>query len=242
VLPTYNERENLAATVSRIMAVSDEAGLGLNILIVDDASPDGTGELADAIAAEEPRVAVLHRAGKQGLGRAYVAGFRKALADGAQLIFEIDADLSHDPAYLPAMVACIGRGADIVLGSRYVPGGGVSGWSLGRRIVSRGGCLYAQTILGLSYRDLTGGFKCFRRRVLETLDLEAIGASGYGFQIETTWRAHHAGFCIVEMPFVFVDRRVGQSKMSGAIALEAALMVWRLRFGGRGRAATTGPP
>jgi dolichol-phosphate mannosyltransferase len=241
VLPTYNERENIAAMIARILQVSDEAGLGLDVLVVDDASPDGTGELADAVAAGDPRVRVLHRAGKEGLGRAYVAGFRDALARDAGLIFEIDADFSHEPSYLPAMVALVEQGADIVLGSRYVRGGGVGGWGLGRRVMSRGGCLYAQAILALPYHDLTGGFKCFRRRVLETLDLEAIGASGYGFQIETTWRAHRAGFRIVEMPFVFIDRRAGQSKMSGGIAMEAALMVWRLRFG-RGDGAAHARP
>jgi dolichol-phosphate mannosyltransferase len=183
---------------------------------------------------------VLHRAAKQGLGPAYLAAFREALADGAELVFEMDADLSHDPTRLPAMVALVDQGADVVLGSRYVRGGGVSGWGLGRRLISRGGCLYARAILGLPYHDLTGGFKCFHRRVLETLDLDAINCSGYGFQIETTWRAHNAGFGIVELPFVFVDRRAGQSKMGGGIAVEAALMVWRLRFGAtRGCAAAT---
>jgi len=230
IVPTYNERETLAATVSRVLAVSDEHDLGLSVLIVDDSSPDGTGELADGLAAADARVDVLHRTTKEGLGPAYVAGFRRALADGAQLVFEMDADLSHEPAYLPGMVALIDRGADIVLGSRYVRGGGVTGWGAGRRLVSRGGCLYAQTILGLPYRDLTGGFKCLRRRVLEALDLDGIAASGYGFQIEVTWRAHQLGFRIAEMPFIFVDRRVGASKMTSGIALEAAALVWKLRF------------
>lgn len=230
ILPTYNERESLARVVNLVLAVSDHHDLDLSILVVDDASPDGTGQVADELAAADPRVAVLHRPAKEGLGPAYIAGFRRALADGAELIFEMDADLSHEPAYLPAMVAAVENGADIVLGSRYVRGGGVTGWGAGRRLVSRAGCLYAQLILGLPYRDLTGGFKCFRRRALECLDLDGIGASGYGFQIETTWRAHRLGLRIAEIPIVFVDRRVGSSKMTVGIALEAALLVWRLRF------------
>lgn len=230
ILPTYNERQTLARAVDRILAVSDRHDLGLSVLIVDDGSPDGTGELADELAAADPRVAVLHRPAKEGLGPAYIAGFRRALADGAELVFEMDADLSHEPAYLPGMIAAAEHGADIVLGSRYVRGGGVAGWGPGRRIVSRGGCLYAQLILGLPYRDLTGGFKCFRRRALDCLDLDGIGASGYGFQIETTWRAHRLGLRIAEVPIIFVDRRVGRSKMTTAIALEAAALIWRLRF------------
>lgn len=228
ILPTYNERDTLPQTVARVMAVSDEHDLGLSVLVVDDGSPDGTGAIADRLAAADPRVSVLHRTTKEGLGPAYIAGFRQALADGAELVFEMDADLSHEPAYLPAMIDRIERGADIVLGSRYVRGGGVAGWGLGRRLVSRGGCLYAQLVLGLPYRDLTGGFKCFRRRALECLDLDDIGASGYGFQIETTWRAHRLGLRIAEVPIIFVDRRVGQSKMTYGIALEAAMLVWRL--------------
>lgn len=230
IVPTYNERDTLQDTVSRVLAVSDEHDLGLSILVVDDASPDGTGKLADRLAAADGRIEVLHRCAKEGLGPAYVAGFRRALADGAELVFEMDADLSHEPAYLPGMIALIDRGADLVLASRYVRGGDVTGWGPGRRLVSRGGCLYAQTILGLPYRDLTGGFKCLRRRVLEALELDEIAASGYGFQIEVTWRAHRLGFRIAEMPFIFVDRRVGASKMTTDIALEAAALVWRLRF------------
>ena len=230
ILPTYNERETLPVAIERVLAVSDEHGLDLSILVVDDASPDGTGEIADGLAAADARVSVLHRAGKEGLGPAYFAGFRHAMANGAELLFEMDADLSHDPAYLPGMIRLIEDGADLVLGSRYVPGGGVVNWTLSRRVISRGGCLYAQTILGLPYRDLTGGFKCFRRKVLEAIDLDAIGASGYGFQVEMTYRAHRLGFVIREMPFIFVDRTVGTSKMSRGIALEAAVMVLRLRF------------
>ena len=247
IVPTYNERDTLEDTVSRVLTVSGEHDLGLSVLVVDDASPDGTGTLADRLAAADGRIAVLHRAAKEGLGPAYVAGFRRALADGAELVFEMDADLSHEPAYLPGMVALIDRGADVVLGSRYVRGGGVTGWGAGRRLVSRGGCLYAQTVLGLPYRDLTGGFKCLRRRVLEALDLDEIAASGYGFQIEVTWRAHRLGFRIAEMPFIFVDRRVGASKMTTDIALEAAALVWRLRFDRRppvpdpGSAGSTAP-
>jgi dolichol-phosphate mannosyltransferase len=230
ILPTYNERLTLPLAVERILSVSAEHDLGLGILVVDDNSPDGTGQLADELAAQHPEVTVLHRAGKQGLAKAYFAGFREALDAGAELIFEMDADLSHDAAYLPAMVRLAEQGADLVLGSRYVKGGGVSNWPLSRRIISRGGCLYAQTILGLPYRDLTGGFKCFRRRVLEALDFDSIGASGYGFQIETTYRAHQLGFRIQELPFIFVDRAIGESKMSGGIVGEAMLMVWKLRF------------
>jgi dolichol-phosphate mannosyltransferase len=230
ILPTYNERETLARAVERIRAVSAEHDLGLSVLVVDDHSPDGTGQLADEIAASCPDVSVLHRAGKQGLAKAYFAGFRHALDAGAELLFEMDADLSHHAVYLPGFVRLIEGGADLVLGSRYVAGGGVADWSLGRRLVSRGGCLYAQTVLGLPYHDLTGGFKCFRRRVLEAIDFERIGTSGYGFQIEMTYRAHQLGFRIQELPIVFVDRQAGTSKMSNAIVLEAMLMVWKLRF------------
>jgi dolichol-phosphate mannosyltransferase len=230
VLPTYNERQTLPLAVQRILTASAEHQLDLGILVVDDDSPDGTGRLADELAAQHPEVAVLHRAGKEGLAKAYFAGFRRALDDGAELIFEMDADLSHDAAYLPAMVRLAEQGADLVLGSRYVKGGGVANWPLGRRLISRGGCLYAQAILGLPYRDLTGGFKCFRRRVLEALDFDGIGASGYGFQIETTYRAHQLGFRIKELPIIFVDRTIGESKMSGGIVGEAMLMVWKLRF------------
>jgi dolichol-phosphate mannosyltransferase len=230
VLPTYNERQTLPLAVERILTVSAEHELALDILVVDDGSPDGTGRLADELAGRHPQVKVLHRASKEGLAKAYFAGFRQALEAGAELIFEMDADLSHDASYLPGMVHLTELGADVVLGSRYVKGGGVVDWPLSRRLVSRGGCLYAQTILGLPYRDLTGGFKCFRRRVLEALDFDSIGASGYGFQIETTYRAHQLGFRIQELPIIFVDRTIGESKMSGGIVGEAMLMVWKLRF------------
>jgi dolichol-phosphate mannosyltransferase len=233
VMPTYNERENLPHALNRIREVADGQHVQLHTLIVDDDSPDGTGRLADQLATEYPDVSVLHRRQKEGLGRAYIAGFRHAMEQGADVLFEMDADLSHDAAYLPDFLHLIDQGADLVLGSRYVIGGGVVNWPLSRTVISRGGSLYARTILGLPYHDLTGGYKCFRRHVLETLDLDAIGASGYGFQIEMTYRAHRAGFTIKELPIVFVDRQAGQSKMSGGIVLEAMLMVWRLRFGGR---------
>ena len=230
VLPTYNERENLRHALARIREVAQGDGIQLHTLIVDDSSPDGTGELADQLATELPDVSVLHRGGKEGLGKAYVAGFREALGIGAERIFEMDADLSHDASYLPHFLRLIDRGADLVLGSRYVKGGGVENWGLGRKIISRGGCLYAQTILGLPYHDLTGGFKCFRRRVLETIDLENIDTAGYGFQIEMTYRAHKLGFKVAELPIIFVDRKVGESKMSNDIVFEAVKNVWKLRF------------
>jgi dolichol-phosphate mannosyltransferase len=230
VLPTYNERENLPHVLKRIREVADGHRLPLRTLIVDDNSPDGTGELADGLALEVPDVEVLHRERKEGLGKAYIAGFRHALAQGAELLFEMDADLSHDAAYLPDFVRRIERGADLVLGSRYVAGGGVENWGLLRRFISRGGCLYARTILGIPVNDLTGGFKCFRRRVLETIDLDGIETSGYGFQIEMTYRACQLGFRIEELPIIFVDRALGTSKMSNDIVLEAMVNVWRLRF------------
>ena len=230
VLPTYNERENLRHALARIREVAEGDDIQLHTLIVDDSSPDGTGELADQLATEVPDVSVLHRGGKEGLGKAYVAGFRQALAMGAEHIFEMDADLSHDASYLPHFLRLIDHGSDLVLGSRYVKGGGVENWGLGRKIISRGGCLYAQTILGLPYHDLTGGFKCFRRRVLETIDLDDIDTAGYGFQIEMTYRAHKLGFKIAELPIIFVDRKVGESKMSNDIVLEAMKNVWKLRL------------
>jgi dolichol-phosphate mannosyltransferase len=241
VLPTYNERDNLRHALARIREVADGEGVPLHTLIVDDNSPDGTGELADELATKMPDVSVLHRAGKEGLGKAYLAGFRHALDVGAERIFEMDADLSHDASYLPHFLRLIDHGADLVIGSRYVKGGGVENWSLPRRVISRGGCLYAQLILGLPYRDLTGGYKCFRRRVLETVDLDAIDTKGYGFQIELTYRVHQLGFRIVELPIIFVDRQVGQSKMSNDIVLEAMKNVWKLRFSPRARPATSTP-
>ncbi len=230
VLPTYNERENLRHALARIREVADGHGIQLHTLIVDDNSPDGTGELADELAAQTPDVSVVHRAGKEGLGKAYLAGFREALAMGAERIFEMDADLSHDAAYLPDFLRLIDQGADLVLGSRYVKGGGVENWSFSRKLISRGGCLYSQLILGLPLRDLTGGFKCFRRTVLETIDLAAVGTKGYGFQVEMTYRAYKLGFKVVELPIIFVDRKVGDSKMTGNIFLEALTNVLKLRL------------
>jgi dolichol-phosphate mannosyltransferase len=224
-LPTYNELENLEAICRAILSVAPD----VDVLVIDDRSPDGTGELADRLAAAEPRIKVLHRPGKEGLGKAYLAGFAWALERGYRLVMEMDADFSHDPKHLPAMLAAA-RGADLVLGSRYVPGGGTVNWGLGRRILSRGGSLYARTILGLRFRDLTGGFKCFRREVLEAIDLGSVSCTGYAFQIELTYRAARRGYRVVEVPIVFADRRVGQSKMSRRIVLEALLKVWAIRF------------
>lgn len=224
-LPTYDEAENVGPIVEAILAATPEA----DVLVIDDDSPDGTGRLADEIAAREPRVQVLHRPGKEGLGKAYLAGFAWALRRGYSLVLEMDADFSHDPKYLPAMLAKA-READLVLGSRNVPGGGTVNWGLGRRLLSRGGSLYARLILGLPVRDLTGGFKCFRREVLEAIDLPTVECSGYAFQIELTYRAVRKGFRVAEIPIVFVDRRVGQSKMSRRIVVEAVRKVWSIRF------------
>jgi dolichol-phosphate mannosyltransferase len=224
-VPTYDERENLAPIVAGIHAAAPQ----VDVLVVDDDSPDGTGRLADELAARDPRVHVLHRAAKQGLGRAYLAGFAWALERGYGLVLEMDADFSHDPGYLPTLLAAA-EGADLVLGSRYVPGGGTVNWGLGRRLISRGGSAYARAILGVSVRDLTGGFKCFRREVLEAIDLASVECSGYAFQIELTYRALRRGFRVVEVPIVFADRRVGQSKMSRRIVLEAMRKVWSMRF------------
>jgi dolichol-phosphate mannosyltransferase len=230
VLPTYNERENVPQIVPAILAAS----AALDVLVVDDNSPDGTGALADEIARRDSRVRVLHRPRKEGLGRAYLAGFAEALRAGYGRIVEMDADFSHDPGRLPVL---LGTDADLVLGSRYVPGGGTVNWGPGRRLLSRGGSFYARTILGLPIRDLTGGFKCFRRKVLEGLDLASVRSSGYAFQIELTYRAIRRGFKVVEVPITFVDRRVGKSKMSRRIVAEALWMVWKIRFD---RAANAG--
>jgi dolichol-phosphate mannosyltransferase len=226
-LPTYDERENLAPMIEAILAQAP----AVEILVIDDDSPDGTGRLADEIAAREPRVHVLHREGKEGLGKAYLAGFAWALARPYGLVLEMDCDFSHDPRYLPAMLAAAAD-HDLVLGSRYVAGGGTVNWGLLRKLISRGGSLYARTILGLSARDLTGGFKCFRREVLEGIDLPTVQCTGYAFQIELTYRAVRRGFRLREIPITFVDRRVGQSKMSRRIVLEALRKVWSIRFSG----------
>jgi dolichol-phosphate mannosyltransferase len=222
-VPTYNEAENVVPIVEAILAAAP-----VEVLVVDDGSPDGTGQLADAFAAREPRVHVLHREKKEGLGKAYLAAFAWALARPYDLVLEMDADFSHHPRYLAPMLARA-READLVLGSRYVEGGGTVNWGLGRRILSKGGSLYARTILGVPYRDLTGGFKCFRRKVLEGIDLPTVQCTGYAFQIELTYRAHRRGFRVAEVPIVFEDRRVGKSKMSRRIVLEAIRKVWSIR-------------
>jgi dolichol-phosphate mannosyltransferase len=237
ILPTYDEAENIEAIVAAARAVLAEAAPGgYRILVVDDGSPDGTGQIADRLAAEHPEVEVLHRTVREGLGPAYIAGFEHALAAGAAYILEMDADFSHDPADLARLLAAAAD-ADVVLGSRYVAGGGVAEWGHVRRLVSRGGSWYARRVLGLRVRDLTGGFKCFRREVLEAIDLPTVRSRGYAFQIELTHRAVRAGFRVVELPIVFRDRRAGRSKMSWRIAGEAALLVPRLRFGRRARRA-----
>jgi dolichol-phosphate mannosyltransferase len=223
-LPTYNERGNLEPMLRAL------APLGVRVLVIDDNSPDGTGELADRLAEELDFVSVLHRAQKEGLGPAYLAGFQRALADGADYVLEVDCDFSHDPADVPRLIAACDDGADLALGSRYVAGGGTENWGIARRIVSWGGSFYARTMLGVPIRDLTGGFKCFRRVVLETVDLDAIESKGYAFQIETTYRALRKGFRVVEVPIRFVDRTEGQSKMSRAIFLEAVWKVPLLRL------------
>jgi dolichol-phosphate mannosyltransferase len=226
-LPTYNERENLEPMVEALGEVLDTSRDG--VLVIDDGSPDGTGEIADRLAAELSWVSVLHRDRKEGIGPAYVAGFRRLLAEGAELLLEMDCDFSHDPADVPRLIAAAEE-ADLVLGSRYVEGGGTENWGLLRRFVSRGGCLYAQVLLGVRVRDLTGGFKCFRREALEAIDLDALSAHGYAFQIETTYRVLRAGLRVREIPIRFVERRAGASKMTGAIVLEAVWKVPLLRL------------
>jgi dolichol-phosphate mannosyltransferase len=229
-LPTYNERENLEPM---LRALGER---GVRVLVIDDNSPDGTGELADRLAGELEHVDVLHRERKEGLGPAYVAGFRRALADEAELVLEMDCDFSHDPDDVPRLIRAAEDGADLVLGSRYVDGGAVRNWGALRRFVSAGGSFYARMLLGTHVRDLTGGFKCYRRRVLETIDLDAVDSKGYAFQIETTYRALRAGFRVVEIPITFVDREVGGSKMSKAIVAEAVWKVPALRLAAlRGR-------
>ena len=222
-LPTYNERANIEPMLRALTP------LGVNVLVVDDNSPDGTGEIADRLAVELGFVSVLHRKRKEGLGPAYIAGFHRALDDGADLVLEMDCDFSHDPADVPKLIAAC-KDADLAIGSRYVPGGGTENWGRGRRFVSTGGSWYARTILGVGIRDLTGGFKCYRRTVLETIDLAAMRSKGYAFQIETTYRTIRAGFSVVEVPILFADRTAGTSKMTRAIVLEAIARVPALRF------------
>jgi dolichol-phosphate mannosyltransferase len=229
ITPTFNEVDNIERFVAATLAVVPWA----HVLIVDDASPDGTGAVADGLVARDARVSVLHRPGKLGLGRAYVEGFRWGLARGFELLFEMDADLSHDPAHLPAFLAAFERGADVVVGSRNVPGGGVRGWGAGRNALSKGGSLYSRLVLGVGVRDLTTGFKGYTRRAVEELGIETLESNGYSFQIETTYRAVARGLRVVEVPIVFVDRRAGESKMNTAIFLEAVGIVWKIR---RGRA------
>lgn len=225
VIPTYNERENIAALIQQIMAFPR-----FSVLVVDDNSPDGTGQIVAELARQNQRVKLLARPGKLGLGTAYVAGFKQALSNGAQFIFEMDADFSHDPRYLPHLLAAAETEYDLVLGSRYVKGGGTTDWGLLRKLISRGGSFYARLILGLSIQDCTGGFRCYRRQILEQLDLDAVRSNGYSFQVEMLYRAHLGQFRIGEIPIIFPDRRVGASKMSRRIIVEAMIMVWRMRF------------
>ncbi|MFH1809272.1 MAG: polyprenol monophosphomannose synthase [Pseudomonadota bacterium] len=226
LMPTYNERENLPSMVAEVLRTAP-----VDMLIIDDNSPDGTGSVADALADQEPRVQVMHRPGKQGLGRAYLDGFRWALDQGYKVIFEMDADFSHQPRYLPEFLREI-KHYDLVLGSRYVRDGGVSNWPLHRQVISRGGSLYARSILGVTVKDLTGGFKCFRREVLESLNLDGIRSTGYAFQIEMTYRTLQAGFKVKEIPIIFYERNAGKSKMSRKIFVEAIGTVWKLKLGG----------
>lgn len=241
ILPTYNEAENLEAIVrasGEVLADATESlgdEPGFRILVVDDSSPDGTGQIAERLSEELPFLRVLHRGGKEGIGRAYLAGFAHALEHGAGYLMEMDSDFSHDPADLARLLGAV-RGdspdrADLALGSRYVPGGGVVDWSPLRRFISEGGSTYARIVLGLPIKDLTGGFKCFRREVLEAIDFTGVRSRGYGFQVELTYRAFRAGFKVVEVPIVFRDRELGTSKMSWHIAVEAMFMVPKLRFG-----------
>ena len=231
ILPTYNEAENIRAIVSASAEVlGGAAPEGFRVLVVDDGSPDGTGAIVDEMAAGHDWLEVVHRSEKNGIGPAYLAGFRHALDRGAGYVMEMDSDFSHDPADLARLLAAVRDGADLALGSRYVPGGGVSDWGLLRRFVSEGGSTYARWVLGLKVRDLTGGFKCFRREVLEAIHFDGVRSRGYAFQVELTYRAVRAGFRVVEVPIVFRDRQEGQSKMSWRIAAEAMWLVPRLRF------------
>ena len=232
ILPTYNEAENIEAIV---LAAGDALARApceeYRVLIVDDGSPDGTGEIADRLCVEHPWVLVLHRASKEGIGPAYLAGFHNALQHGAAYVLEMDSDFSHNPADLVHLLEAVREGADLALGSRYVPGGGVSDWGLLRRLISRGGSAYARLVLSLGVRDLTGGFKCFRREILEAIHFDSVRSQGYAFQVELTYRAVRAGFHVVEVPIVFRDRQRGQSKMSWRIAAEAMWLVPQLRYG-----------
>lgn len=225
VTPTYNEKENLPRFIDAVRSAWPEADL----MVVDDNSPDGTGDIADAIAAKDDHVKVMHRPGKLGLGTAYIQAFTRGLAEGYDWFFEMDADLSHDVRYLPDFRAALDDGADVVIGSRNIPGGGVEGWGLGRHVISKGGSLYSRTILGLGVKDLTSGYKAFSRRALEAIDIGSIHSNGYSFQIEMTYRALRKGMRVKEVPIVFVDRTAGRSKMSRRIFVEAIGVVWKLR-------------
>lgn len=225
VTPTYNEKDNLPRFIDAVRSASPEA----DIMVVDDNSPDGTGAIADAIAAKDSQVKVMHRPGKLGLGTAYTQAFKKGLTEGYDRFFEMDADLSHDVQYLPAFVAALEDGADVVIGSRNIPGGGVEGWGVGRHIISKGGSLYSRTILGLGVKDLTSGYKAFTRRALDAIDIDSVHSNGYSFQIEMTYRALRKGMRVKEVPIVFVDRTAGRSKMSRRIFIEAIGVVWKLR-------------
>jgi dolichol-phosphate mannosyltransferase len=232
VTPTYNERANIERFVSEVRKLAPAA----DMLIVDDASPDGTGDIADDIARRDPKVKVLHRPGKLGLGTAYIDAFRRGLGEGYDLFFEMDADLSHDPKYLPLFFRALAEGADVVVGSRNIPGGAVEGWGPGRQILSKGGSLYSRAILGVGVRDLTTGYKAFTRHALLAIDLDTVRSNGYSFQIEMTFRALKCNLRVVEVPIVFVDRTLGQSKMNGKIFREAIGIVWKLRYeAARGR-------
>jgi len=225
VTPTYNEKDNLPRFIDAVRSAFPDADL----MVVDDNSPDGTGEIADAIASKDSHVRVMHRAGKLGLGTAYIQAFTQGLAEGYDRFFEMDADLSHDVKYLPDFIAALDDGADIVIGSRNIPGGGVEGWGLGRHFISKGGSLYSRTILGLRVKDLTSGYKAFSRRALEAIDIGTVHSNGYSFQIEMTYRAMRKGMRVKEVPIIFVDRTAGASKMSRRIFVEAIGVVWKLR-------------
>lgn len=225
ITPTYNERENLPVFLSAVFAAAPE----VHALVVDDGSPDGTGDVADGLAASDPRVHVIHRAAKMGLGTAYLRGFAWALEHDYDTVFEMDADLSHDPKYIPEFLRALDAGADIVIGSRNIPGGGVEGWGPGRHVISKGGSIYSRVILGIGVRDLTSGYKAFTRRALESIDLGSVRSNGYSFQIELTYRGLLRGMKVSEVPILFVDRVQGRSKMSRKIFAEAVLMVWKLR-------------